>query len=307
MEEPIISGVACDLSEGKLTVTGVPRPARPGGGDLRGARDHGANLDMIVQNVSTEGLTDITVTPPAADADRATAALGEVRDRIGHSGIRFDPEVAKVSLVVPARRSPGVSATFFRALAEAGINVELISTSEIRISVVCRAADAPGRSPRCTPPSASTPTTTPPSTPALEGDHRERNPQAHPGSRRRHRRRRLGHARPAEHPRGRLGRHPPGGPRRARRQEVAGPGRGGRGARPGAGGLRRCRRGHVRRPRRGQRRVGADRSGRGAVAVDNSGRSGWTTTCRWWCRGQPGDGRRPPPRHHQQPQLRRCR
>ena len=144
MEEPIISGVACDLSEGKLTMTGVPDQPGQAAAIFEALATTGANLDMIVQNVSTEGLTDITVTLPAADADRATAALGEVRDRIGYSGIRFDPEVAKVSLVgAGMRRSPGVSATFFRALAEAGINVELISTSEIRISVVCRAADAP--------------------------------------------------------------------------------------------------------------------------------------------------------------------
>ncbi|MFI0433402.1 MAG: aspartate kinase [Candidatus Nanopelagicales bacterium] len=144
MEGPIISGVACDLSEGKLTVTGVPDRPGQAAAIFEALAATGANLDMIVQNVSTEGLTDITVTLPAADADRATAALEDVRERIGYTGIRFDPEVAKISLVGAGMRgNPGVSASYFSALADAGINVELISTSEIRISVVCRADDAP--------------------------------------------------------------------------------------------------------------------------------------------------------------------
>jgi len=139
MEQPIISGVSQDLSEAKITVTNVPD--RPGMAALvfETLAAIGVNLDMIVQNVSADGITDITFTLPTADAQKATEALQLRGDEIGFGALYTDPEIAKVSLVGAGMRShPGVSATFFRTLAEAGVNVEMISTSEIRISVVTR-------------------------------------------------------------------------------------------------------------------------------------------------------------------------
>jgi aspartate kinase len=143
MEAPIISGVAHDLSEGKLTVVGVPDKPGEAAAIFEAVSGVGINLDMILQNVSTDGRTDITLTLPASDADAALSALKERRDEIGFTDLLFDPEVAKVTLVgAGMRRSPGVSATFFRALADANVNIEMISTSEIRISVVVRLEDA---------------------------------------------------------------------------------------------------------------------------------------------------------------------
>ena len=102
----------------------------------------GVNLDMIVQNVSAEGTTDITLTLPTADLAAARESLMARRDQIAFGELFADEHIAKVSLVGAGMRShPGVSATFFRTLAEAGVNVEMISTSEIRISVVTRASD----------------------------------------------------------------------------------------------------------------------------------------------------------------------
>ena len=139
MEQPIISGVSQDLSEAKITVTNVPD--RPGMAALvfETLAAIGVNLDMIVQNVSADGITDITFTLPTADAEKATEALQLRGAEIGFGALYTDLEIAKVSLVGAGMRShPGVSATFFRTLAEAGVNVEMISTSEIRISVVTR-------------------------------------------------------------------------------------------------------------------------------------------------------------------------
>ena len=99
---------------------------------------------MIVQNVSaaSTGRTDITFTLPLAEGDRAIKALAARQDQIGFESLQYDGAIGKVSLVGAGMRShPGVSATFFRALADSGVNVELISTSEIRISVVCRESD----------------------------------------------------------------------------------------------------------------------------------------------------------------------
>jgi aspartate kinase len=141
VEQPIISGVAHDLNDAKVTVVGVPD--RPGeAAAIFGTLAHaGINLDMIVQNVSVEvtGLTDVTFTCPRGDGERALAALRASQDTIGFADLRYDDAIAKVSLIGAGMRShPGVSATFFRALAEAGVNVEMISTSEIRISIVTR-------------------------------------------------------------------------------------------------------------------------------------------------------------------------
>jgi aspartate kinase len=143
VEQPIISGVAHDRSEAKVTVVGVPD--RPGEAAAIFETVAGAevNIDMIVQNVSaaSTGRTDITFTLPRAEGDRAMKALAARQEDIGFESLQYDGDIGKISLVGAGMRShPGVSATFFRALADAGVNVELISTSEIRISVVCREA-----------------------------------------------------------------------------------------------------------------------------------------------------------------------
>ena len=142
VEAPIISGVTHDLGEAKITIAGVrDEPGRAA--EVFEVLAHAdVNLDMIVQNVSAAGITDITFTLPMSDGDTAMRVLRENKDAIGYETIHYDDKVGKVSLVGAAMRShPGVSATTFRALADAGINVEMISTSEIRISVVTRAED----------------------------------------------------------------------------------------------------------------------------------------------------------------------
>ncbi|MGN6173303.1 MAG: aspartate kinase [Streptosporangiaceae bacterium] len=139
MEQPIISGVAHDRSEAKITVAGVPDVVGEAAKIFRVIADSGINIDMIVQNISaaTTGLTDISFTLPRADGEVAMAALGEVQADIGFETLLYDDRIGKVSLLGAGMRShPGVSATFFSALAEAGVNIEMISTSEIRISVV---------------------------------------------------------------------------------------------------------------------------------------------------------------------------
>jgi aspartate kinase len=144
VEQAIITGVAHDRHEGKATVVGVPD--KPGQAALLFEAVAGAevNIDMIVQNVSTHGTgrTDISFTLPRGEGAVALAALERVQGAVGYENLLYDDHVGKVSLIGAGMRShPGVSATFFRALAEAGVNVEMISTSEIRISVVCRDTD----------------------------------------------------------------------------------------------------------------------------------------------------------------------
>ena len=97
------------------------------------------NIDMVVQNVSAAatGLTDISFTLPRADGQSAMAALARIQDEIGYERLLFDDQIGKVSLIGAGMRShPGITATFFAALASAGVNIEMISTSEIRISVI---------------------------------------------------------------------------------------------------------------------------------------------------------------------------
>jgi aspartate kinase len=146
VESAIISGVAHDVSEAKVTVCGVPDRPGEAAAIFREIALAEVNIDMIVQNVSTaaSGRTDISFTLPRADGAVAMAALERARDSIGFTEAVYDDGIGKVSLVGAGMRShPGVSATFFGALADAGVNVEIISTSEIRISVVLRAADVP--------------------------------------------------------------------------------------------------------------------------------------------------------------------
>ncbi len=142
MEKAIISGIAHDTSEAKVTISSVPD--RPGiaAGIFRPLAEHGVNVDMIVQNVSDQGRTDISFTVPKQDLARAEPVLQELAREVGAAGIATDPDVAKVSLIGAGMKThPGVAADMFDALAKAGINIEIISTSSIRISCVVRAAD----------------------------------------------------------------------------------------------------------------------------------------------------------------------
>jgi len=139
MEQPIISGVAHDRSEAKITVVGVPDVVGEAARIFSVIAAAGINIDMIVQNISaaSTGLTDISFTLPRDDGEAAMAALGAVQPEVGFDRLLYDARIGKVSVVGAGMRShPGVSATFFTALAEAGVNIEMISTSEIRISVV---------------------------------------------------------------------------------------------------------------------------------------------------------------------------
>jgi aspartate kinase len=145
MEQPIISGVAADINDAKITVVGVPDQPGRAAAIFGALADAGINVDMIVQNVSaaSTGRTDVTFTCPQGVAQQATSALEKEQSGIGFESLLVDDQIAKVSLVGAGMRShPGVSATFFSALAEASINVEMISTSEIRISIVTRVDDA---------------------------------------------------------------------------------------------------------------------------------------------------------------------
>ena len=145
VEQPIISGVAADVNDAKVTVVGVPDKPGMAAAIFQALADAGINVDMIVQNVSaaSTGRTDVTFTCPQGSAQAAMKALDGRRDTIGFEALTVDDQVAKVSLVGAGMRShPGVSATFFKTLADASVNVEMISTSEIRISVVTRVDDA---------------------------------------------------------------------------------------------------------------------------------------------------------------------
>ena len=141
VEAPIIAGVAHDRSEAKITVVGVPDRTGMAATIFAAIAEAGINIDMIVQNVSaTEtGLTDISFTLPKTEGPAAMQALHNIQDEVGFASLQFDDQIGKLSLVGAGMRSnPGVSATFFKAIADVGVNVEMISTSEIRISVVTR-------------------------------------------------------------------------------------------------------------------------------------------------------------------------
>jgi aspartate kinase len=144
VEQALITGVAHDRSEAKITIVGVPD--EPGAAALifGTVADAEINIDMIVQNVSTEGTgrTDISFTLPKSDGPTAMAALNKIQERLQFKGLLFDDHVGKVSLIGAGMRShPGVAAKFFASLGAAGVNIELISTSEIRVSVVTRDTD----------------------------------------------------------------------------------------------------------------------------------------------------------------------
>jgi aspartate kinase len=144
MEEPIITGVAGDLSEAKITVIGVPDIPGKAAEIFTIVAGTGANIDMIVQNVSAQAtaLTDISFTLQKTDGEKVLTALRAAQDKVGFSDVAFDDNIGKLSVVGGGMRTnAGVSAQLFTALFEAGINMEMISTSEIRISVITRGED----------------------------------------------------------------------------------------------------------------------------------------------------------------------
>ncbi len=142
LEKAIVSGVTHDASEAKATIVAVPDTPGIAARVFRALADAGVNIDMIVQNVSAKGTTDISFTLPKSDLAIAGPILDRLAAEIGASAIDLDDDVAKVSLVGAGMKShPGVAAEMFEALAEAGINIEIISTSSIRVSCVVRAAE----------------------------------------------------------------------------------------------------------------------------------------------------------------------
>ena len=144
MEQAIISGIAHDKSEAKITIVGVPDRTGVAARIFQAIADADINIDMIVQNVSAAatGLTDISFTLPKAEGANASKILQGIQGEVGFASIQYDDQIGKLSLVGAGMRShPGVTATFFAAMSEAGVNIEMISTSEIRISIVCRESD----------------------------------------------------------------------------------------------------------------------------------------------------------------------
>jgi aspartate kinase len=139
MEQAIIAGVAHDRSEAKITVVGVPDKVGEAARIFEALAATQINLDMVVQNVSAAatGLTDISFTLPREDGQTAMGALARIQDEVGYDKLLYDDQIGKVSLIGAGMRShPGITAKFFAALASAGVNIEMISTSEIRISVI---------------------------------------------------------------------------------------------------------------------------------------------------------------------------
>jgi len=139
MEQAIIAGVAHDRSEAKITVVGVPDKVGEAARIFEALSEAQVNLDMIVQNVSQAATnrTDISFTLPRDDGQGAMSALARLKDEVGYDSLLYDDRIGKVSLIGAGMRShPGVTAKFFAALASSGVNIEMISTSEIRISVI---------------------------------------------------------------------------------------------------------------------------------------------------------------------------
>jgi aspartate kinase len=144
MEQAIIAGIAHDRSEAKITVVGVPDKVGEAARIFEALAEVEINIDMVVQNISAAatGLTDISFTLPRDDGQTAMTALARLQSDVGYDRLMYDDEIGKVSLIGAGMRShPGITAKFFAALANAGVNIEMISTSEIRISVVVDESD----------------------------------------------------------------------------------------------------------------------------------------------------------------------
>jgi aspartate kinase len=142
VEDPIISGVVTDMTEAKVTVLGVPD--RPGisAALFEPLADANVNVDMIVQNTSTDGTTDISFTMPMADMAQSESIVQQVAEEIGATKVTHDDDIAKISLVgAGMKSSPGIAAKMFRVLADEGVNIQMISTSTIRVSIIIPAGD----------------------------------------------------------------------------------------------------------------------------------------------------------------------
>jgi aspartate kinase len=142
MEQAIVSAVTHDVSEAKVTVSGVADQPGIAARLFRRLADDDVNVDMIVQNVSDQGVTDISFTAPRDDLEAAVAVCEAMAGEIGATGVRSDHDIARVSIIGAGMKSnPGVAAKMFATLADDGINIEMISTSAIRISCVVREHD----------------------------------------------------------------------------------------------------------------------------------------------------------------------
>lgn len=144
MEEPIISGIAHDTSLGKVTAVGIPDRPGAAAAVVGAVSRAGVSIDMIVQNVSTSDAhtSDISFTIPEADGRTTVAAVRSLQEEMGFADVLYTSHVGKLSLVGAGMRSnPSVATRLFQSLADAGVNIEMISTSEIRISVICDQAD----------------------------------------------------------------------------------------------------------------------------------------------------------------------
>jgi len=137
MEQATVRAITHDLSEAKVTVSGVADQPGVAARLFRSLADHGVNVDMIVQNASAEGVTDISFTVPHADLDESMRVVAAVQPELGIREFAAEPGIARVSVIGAGMKSnPGIAASMFECLAEAGINIEMISTSAIRISCV---------------------------------------------------------------------------------------------------------------------------------------------------------------------------
>jgi len=141
MEDAILTGVAHDRTEARVTVVGIPDVPGYAAKVFRAVADADVNIDMVLQNASKveDGKTDITFTCPRSAGPAAVEKLRSVQEEIGFTKVLYDDLIGKVSLIGAGMRShPGVTAKFCEALADAGVNIDLISTSEIRISVLVK-------------------------------------------------------------------------------------------------------------------------------------------------------------------------
>ncbi|MFT4866410.1 MAG: aspartate kinase [Ilumatobacter sp.] len=142
VEDPIISGVVTDMTEAKVTVLGVPDQPGVSAALFEPLAEANVNVDMIVQNTSTEGKTDISFTMPMADLEEAISIVQKVAEAIGAAKVTHDNGIAKVSIVgAGMKSSPGIAAKMFRVLADEGVNIQMISTSTIRVSIIIPSAD----------------------------------------------------------------------------------------------------------------------------------------------------------------------
>ena len=140
MEQAVVSAVTHDTSEAKVTVSGVPDQPGVAARLFRALADDGVNVDMIVQNTGTNGLTAISFTVAMTDLEQATAICNEVKTAIGATSVTTDSHIGRVSIIgAGMKSSPGVTAQMFETLSNNGINIEMISTSSIRISCVVSA------------------------------------------------------------------------------------------------------------------------------------------------------------------------